>query len=107
MVQDALILPPEPANDLAGVAKIIDVTVAADAPATGETIQALSEKGLLQEDLLIVAIERGDETLMPNGETTIREGDLLTVLSREGQADELLELFSGASDHTHSDPPEA
>lgn len=94
-------------RELAGDAKLIDVTVAGDATATGETIQELSEKGLLREGLLIVAIERGDEILMPNGDTSIREGDLVTVLSRRGDGEELVEIFAGESDHPHPESGQA
>lgn len=84
-------------HELAGDAKIVDVTVGENAVAKGETIQALSEKGLLREGLLIVAIERGDEVIMPNGDTVIREGDLLSVLSRHGDAEDLVKKFTGDS----------
>lgn len=89
-------------HELAGEAKVIDVTVADGAHATGETIQALSERGLLREGLLIVAIERDGEVLMPNGETTIQEGDLLTVLSQHGDAQELVEVFTGPTEGTEA-----
>lgn len=82
-------------QELAGDAKVIDVTVAEDAGATGETIRSLSESGLLREGLLVVAIERDGEVLMPNGETTIQEGDLITVLSQQGDAQDLIEVFTG------------
>lgn len=85
-------------HELAGDAKVIDVTVAEDAAATGETIQDLSEKGLLREELLIVAIERGEEIIMPAGETLIREGDLVTVLSQQGETEDLVGLFTGERD---------
>lgn len=84
-------------QELAGDARIIDVTVAETAEANGETIQELSERGLLREGLLIVAIERGDEILMPNGDTTIQDGDLVTVLSQTGEAEDLIRIFSGGT----------
>lgn len=84
-------------QELAGDARLVDVTVASDAAATGETIQALSEKDLLPEGILIVTIERGDEVLMPNGGTRVLEGDLVTVLSQSGDAETLLEVFTGSA----------
>lgn len=81
-------------RELAGDAKVIDVTVAGSAEACGRTIRELSEDGSLTEGLLIVAIERGDEVIMPNGETEIREGDLVTVLTQHGDADDLSHLFT-------------
>lgn len=82
-------------RQLAGDAKVVDVTVAETAEASGRTIRALSEEGLLADGLLIVAIERGDEVIMPNGETRVQGGDLVTVLSQHGDADELTGLFTG------------
>lgn len=81
-------------QELGGDAKLVDVTVAADAAATGETIQALSEKELLPDGLLVVTIERGDDVLMPNGGTRVLEGDLVTVLSQRGEAETLLDVFT-------------
>lgn len=85
-------------HELAGDAQVVDVTVAEDARANGKRIETLSNEGLLRGDLLIVAIERGDEVLMPNGETTIHEGDLVTVLSQRGEAEDVTELFTGSSE---------
>jgi DNA-binding Lrp family transcriptional regulator len=82
-------------RELAGDAKVIDVTVSESAPANGYRIGELSEEGLLEEGLLIVAIERGEEVIMPNGETQLREGDLVTVLTQHGEAENLAELFTG------------
>lgn len=82
-------------RELAGDAKVVDVTVAESARANGQRIEKLSREGLLGEGHLVVAIERGDEVLMPNGETTIREGDLVTVLSQQGDAEDLVDVFTG------------
>lgn len=81
-------------RELAGDAKVVDVTVAESAMAAGLMIQELSEEGLLEDGLLIVAIERDDEVIMPNGETEIRAGDIVTVLSQHGGADDLTDMFS-------------
>lgn len=88
-------------QELAGDAKMIDVTVAEHADANGKTIQQLSESGLIREGLLIVAIERDGEVLMPNGETTIKEEDLITILSQHGDVEELVKIFSGPALETN------
>lgn len=92
-------------HELAGDAKIVDVTVAENADANGQRIKTLSKEGLLRDDLLIIAIERGDEVLMPNGETTIHEGDLVTVLSQDGEAEDAIELFTGPPNTETPDTP--
>jgi DNA-binding Lrp family transcriptional regulator len=82
-------------QELAGDAKVIDVTVANTAEAAGLKIHELSDEGLLEDGLLIVAIERDDEVIMPNGGTIIQAGDIVTVLSQHGDAEDLAEFFSG------------
>lgn len=82
-------------RELAGEAKVVDLTVAESAEASGRKIRDLSDEGLLKDGLLIVAIERGDEVITPNGETEVRAGDLVTVLSQRGEAEDFTELFTG------------
>lgn len=82
-------------RELAGDAKVVDVTVAESSEANGQTIRDLSERGLLDDGLLIVTIERGDEIIMPNGETEIQGGDLITVLSQHGEAEDFTRPFTG------------
>jgi len=84
-------------RELAGGAKVLDVTVAEESPAAGHTIRELSENGALRDDLLIVAIERGEETITPNGETKIEIGDLISVFSQDGDTAQLVELFTGSA----------
>lgn len=89
-------------HELAGDAKIVDVTVAESAAANGRSIRELAEIGLLESGLLIVAIERGEEIIMPNGETEIKTGDVLTVLSQRGETETITGPFTGQASHAHS-----
>jgi DNA-binding Lrp family transcriptional regulator len=88
-------------RELAGTAKVIDVTVAESAPAVGGTIRHLSETNRLDDGLLIVAIEREDDVIMPNGGTEIKPGDVVTVLSQQGETTTLTTLFSEQEQGTH------
>lgn len=88
-------------HELAGDAKVLDVTVSGASEANGRTIRELSESGSLRDDLLIVAIERGQEVIAPNGETEIREGDIVTVFSGDGEAEHLTDLFAGRARHAN------
>lgn len=63
---------------------MFEVTVTQNAPIADTTLQEADEAGLLGDDVLIVAIERGDVTVTPKGASEIRSGDLLTVFSRDG-----------------------
>jgi len=82
-------------RELAGTAKVLDVTVATDAEVAGRTIRELSEEGLLSDGLLIVAIERGDEIITPKGQTAIEEGDIVTVFSQDTATERIRRLFTG------------
>jgi len=78
---------------LAGGASVVDVTVGSDAQIVGETLRAANEKELLDDDLLVIAIEREDRIITPKGNTEIRAGDLVSVFSRDGVADSTLDVF--------------
>jgi DNA-binding Lrp family transcriptional regulator len=78
---------------LAGGASVVDVTVGVDADIVGETLRAANEKELLDDDLLVIAIEREDRIITPKGNTEIRAGDLVSVFSRDGVADSTLDVF--------------
>lgn len=93
-------------RELAGDAKVVDLTVAGEAEAAGLKIRELSETGLLEDGLLIVAVERDDEIIMPNGETEIRTGDVVTVLSQRGDAEGLTDLFSRRTGRGETRPGE-
>jgi DNA-binding Lrp family transcriptional regulator len=83
---------------LAGGAKVAEVTVRADAPITGHTLADAVERGLLDEEALVIAIERDDTVLTPHGETAIQSDDVVTVLSRQGDRERTLEAFLGTDD---------
>lgn len=78
---------------LAGGSEIAEVTVPRDAPITGRTIADAAREGLVDEEVLIIAIEREEEILTPRGETTIEPDDLVTLFSRGGVADGMLSAF--------------
>lgn len=80
---------------LEGNAEIFEITVTESAPIAEMSIEEANEAGLIGEDILIVAIERADEVLTPRGDTVIHEGDLVTVFSREGATQPVIEEFNG------------
>jgi len=47
----------------------------------------------LPKDCIIVSIARGENTHMPDGETTLKPGDLVTVLARTSTVREVKKLF--------------
>jgi DNA-binding Lrp family transcriptional regulator len=78
---------------LAGGSEIAEVTVPRDAPIAGRTIADAASEGLVDEEVLIIAIEREEDILTPRGETTIEPDDLVTLFSRGGVSDEMLSAF--------------
>ncbi|WP_076610494.1 Lrp/AsnC family transcriptional regulator [Natronorubrum thiooxidans] len=78
---------------LAGDANVVDVTVQAAAPIVSNTLEEAVQNGILNDDSLVIAIERGDRVLTPHGTTVIQPDDIVTVLSRNGNTDHVLEAF--------------
>lgn len=80
---------------LGGGAEVFEITVTDSAPIAGKTIEVADGEGLLTDDVLLVAIERGDDVLTPRGQTTVKSGDLVTVFSQRGFAQDVLQVFTG------------
>ncbi|ADJ15353.1 potassium channel family protein [Halalkalicoccus jeotgali] len=69
---------------LSGEAEVFEVMVTEGAPIAGRTLLEADTAGLLNEGVLIVAVERGEAVLTPRGETEIHAGDVLTIFSQAG-----------------------
>ena len=80
---------------LAGGAEIFEITVDRNAPIAGKTLEAADSEGLIDGDVLVVAVERNDDVLTPRGGTEIRAGDIVTVFSKRGFASDVMGTFSG------------
>ena len=80
-------------TSLAGGSEIVEVTAGAGASIVGRQLSGASQRGILDTDTLVVAIERDGMVLTPHGETRIETGDLVTLFSRDGIADETLSAF--------------
>ncbi|WP_280584990.1 TrkA family potassium uptake protein [Halorubrum sp. Boch-26] len=83
------------------VAEVFEITVGEDAPIAGLTLIEADEEGLLDEETLVVAIERdeAESPITPRGQTRIEEGDLLTVYSGTGATPEVTDIFGHYEDH--------
>jgi Lrp/AsnC family leucine-responsive transcriptional regulator len=69
------------------------ITVTAGAPIVGETLQNANQTGLIDEDVLVVAIERDETVITPKGKTTIQSGDIVRVFSHNGIPNETIAVF--------------
>jgi DNA-binding Lrp family transcriptional regulator len=80
--------------DLAGDAEILEFTVHEDTAIAGRTLAEANSEGLLDEGLLVVALERDGTVLTPHGETVVEPGDLVTMFVRDGESDTVKHLFA-------------
>ncbi|WP_123539267.1 potassium channel family protein [Halosimplex salinum] len=81
-------------------AEVFEITVTEEAPIAGKTLQQATQAELITDDMLVVAIERegNDHPITPRGNTTIKEGDLLTVYSGVGADPEITDIFGHYED---------
>jgi trk system potassium uptake protein TrkA len=80
---------------LSGDAEIFEITVGEDSQVAGQSLANADEKGVLPDDVRVVAIERNQSVLLPQGSTEIEGGDLVTVFSKRGFGSEIIEVFVG------------
>ncbi|WP_280535332.1 Lrp/AsnC family transcriptional regulator [Halopenitus sp. POP-27] len=78
---------------LTGGAEVVDVTISSEAPIVGLSLKEAVAEGVLDEDTLVIAVERGDSVITPDGTTTIQADDIVTVLCRRDDTDRVLEPF--------------
>lgn len=83
---------------LAGGTEVVELSVDDGAPIVGMTLERAGREGLLEDGLLVVSIEREDAVLTPTGDTEIRGGDLLTLLSRSGITEPMLDVFEAGAE---------
>ena len=81
-------------------AEVFEITVTEEAPIAGKTLKEAAQSDLLTDEMLVVAIERegNDHPITPQGETTIKVGDLLTVYSGVGTDPEITDIFGHYED---------
>ena len=89
---------------LTGGAEIIELTVREDAQIAGQTLERAAQDGLLHEDMLVIAIERGDRVITPRGHTAIQPNDVVTIFAPESTMEPALDAFA---DPTGEGQPES
>jgi len=81
-------------------AEVFEIRVGEHAPIAGETIQQAATRGLLGDEMLIVAIDRGGaRSITPGGNTEIQTGDVVTMYSGTGATPDVTEIFGRFEDH--------
>ena len=81
---------------IAGDAEIFEATVAEGAPVDGLSLIEADREDLLPEETIIVAILRGDDLLIPQGETNIQTDDIVTIFARNGATSRITDVFTRA-----------
>ncbi len=81
-------------RSISGGAEAADLTVAEGVPVAGKTVQEINDLDLLGEDVLLISIERGNETITPRGNSSIKPGDIVTIFSSSGLSKKTLESFT-------------
>ncbi len=79
---------------LTGGAEIVELTVHEKAPIAGRTLEDAAQDALLHEELLVIAIERGDRVLTPRGHTEICPNDVVTIFTPENTVEPALAMFA-------------
>ena len=82
---------------LAGGAEVVEFTVSEGAAVAGLTIEEAVAEGLLDDDMLVIGIERDGDVLTPKGMTELRLGDVVTLFSRGPLDKKTLEIFGATS----------
>lgn len=75
--------------------ELVDLTVTAEAPMSGELLNTAMERGLLPEGSLVVALTRDGEIRAPRGDTRIEAGDEVTVFTDDATLADTVQAFTG------------
>jgi len=90
---------------LRGKAEVIELTVDETAPIAGRTLEQATREGTLHDEALVVALERDETVITPQGDTEIRPNDIVTVLSPNGNQNLAVQAFRAPDSESSSDPP--
>lgn len=80
---------------LGGDAEIIELAVSQGSPIAGRTLGEAAKDGVIGDDALMVAVQRGDDLVTPRGDTRIEAGDVITVYSPRGFGDASMAGLAG------------
>jgi trk system potassium uptake protein TrkA len=72
-----------------GKAEIVELIIRGGSRAAGKAVKSLG----LPPNVLIIAIERGDEVIIPVGDTTLEPNDSIYVFARSDMVDRASDLF--------------
>ena len=75
-------------------AEVFEISVSEGALIVGETLEEADVAGYLSPSMIVVAVERDGEIIIPRGHTKIESDDLVTVFSKGGITEEVVTPFN-------------
>jgi trk system potassium uptake protein TrkA len=77
-------------------AEVFEISVSDGASIVGETLEEADIAGYLSPSMIVVAVERDGEVIIPRGHTELESNDLVTVFSKDGVTEEVFTPFNPA-----------
>jgi len=80
---------------LPGGAQVFRITLNENSPLAGLSLREAGKQGVIPEGLLIAAVERDDELIIPSGSTVLQAGNTLTVFTKGHIPGSVIEGLTG------------
>lgn len=80
---------------LGGEAEIFEIIVDEESSVPNKTLKEAADDGIIPEDIIIVAISRGEDIMIPKGNTELKSGDLVTLMSLKEVDNDITNIFRG------------
>lgn len=74
-------------------AEVFEFVVEEGAPIVGKTLEEADVAGLLPASMIVVAVERDGDIIIPRGHTQIEPRDFITIFSKDGISQEVTSPF--------------
>ncbi|PSP58940.1 TrkA family potassium uptake protein [Halobacteriales archaeon QH_7_66_36] len=75
-------------------AEVFEISVSQEASVVDETLEEADMAGYLSPSMIVVAVERNGEVIIPRGHTEIKSNDLVTIFSKGGITEEVVTPFN-------------
>ena len=86
-------------------AEVFEISVSKGASIVGETLEEADVAGYLPPSMVVVAVERDGDVIIPRGHTKVECDDLVTVFSKDGITEEVVTPFNpGRKGSTQGEP---
>lgn len=80
---------------LPGGAQVFRITITERSPLVGLSLREAGKQGLIPDGLLIAAVEREGDLVIPSGSTVLRAGDNVTVFTKGHVPQSTIEGLTG------------